>query len=175
MFSRVCLALIGVAIICASSAFAQERVGPVYPRDTARYPTPAPMQPKSGYDPFILDWGTGRWVYAPIPYTVRSGPFAFNWHSGRWDYLRQPMAPGEDVYGRVAQQHSLSGGNAAIGVGNQNVGAPGEPVHASATIAPTGAQPTVENRPTALSASHRSFTYTADSDFDSWYTSPSGK
>src|SRR5689334_16343625 len=50
-----------------------------------------PNSVPSGYDPFQLNWSTGRFQYVPIPYDTFSGPYAFNWHSGRWDYV--PYAP----------------------------------------------------------------------------------
>jgi hypothetical protein len=43
-----------------------------------------------GYDPYQLNWQTGRFVYAPVPYDASQGPYRFNWYSGRWDYLPVP-------------------------------------------------------------------------------------
>lgn len=50
-----------------------------------------PGSAPSGYDPFQLNWATGRFDYAPIPYDTSTGPYEFNWYTGHWDY--RPVAP----------------------------------------------------------------------------------
>src|SRR5882757_7295670 len=69
------------------AGWAQNRVGPIYPEKAPPY-TVAP----SGYDPFQLDWATGRFNYVPIPYNPLDAnrPYLFNWHTGRWDYTPYP-------------------------------------------------------------------------------------
>ncbi len=53
----------------------------------------------SGYDPFQLNWSTGRFDYVPEPYrsAAGAGPYQFNWFSGRWDYVpwQPPQSPAE--------------------------------------------------------------------------------
>src|SRR5437868_6947139 len=90
--------------------FAQYRVGPVYPEKPNQ--VAAPNQAQSGYDPFQLNWRTGRFEYVPIPYDNEpegSGysPFRFNWHSGNWDYV--PVAPVQPPYGRIERQPVTGG------------------------------------------------------------------
>ena len=88
MPKRLILSVIAsIGVCCASVLLAQHQVGPVYPEKPQPY-TAAPP----GYDPFQLDWSTGRFRYVPIPYDQRSstGPYRFNWYSGRWDYSPFP-------------------------------------------------------------------------------------
>jgi hypothetical protein len=82
-----------VVLALAAELSAQHRIGPIYPEK--QLPQTAPPVATSGYDPFQLDWSTGRFVYVPIPYEHEPAgpnynPFRFNWHSGRWDYVPYP-------------------------------------------------------------------------------------
>ncbi len=89
----------------ASAAFAQQHTTTVQPQ----YAQPA----ASGYDPFQMDWQTGRFRYVPLPYDAQpagSGynPFQINWFSGRFDYV--PVPPPQPV---PVQRPEAGGGNAS--------------------------------------------------------------
>jgi len=93
--------------ILSWTAFGQYRVGPIYPEKPSQVASPG--QAQSGYDPFQLNWQTGRYEYVPIPYENEPGgaesgysPFRFNWHSGQWDYV--PVAPVQPAYGRIDRE-----------------------------------------------------------------------
>ncbi|HTL29530.1 MAG TPA: hypothetical protein VL282_09915 [Tepidisphaeraceae bacterium] len=172
-----------IAFACCALMGAQARgqylAGPVYPANNKYQSNYVP----SGYDPFVLDWSTGRWNYAPIPYSVFNGPFAFNWHTGQWDYLRQPMTPSVELHPRTpAAVAAAQGGTQNIARGPMQPmplqqGPPGEPIRASSTIEPSNAAPSpqpMQTRTSILSLSHRPFSYTtSDKGFDDWYNSPS--
>jgi len=98
------------SLVPCASALAQYRVGPVYPEKPTPYATP--NQAQSGYDPFQLNWRTGRYDYVPTPYDNEPqgntySPFRFNWHSGQWDYV--PVAPVEPMSGQIQRQPVTSG------------------------------------------------------------------
>jgi hypothetical protein len=102
-----------VGLVFCPCAQAQYRVGPVYPEKGNQVASPG--QAQSGYDPFQLNWRTGRYEYVPIPYENEPGgaesgynPFKFNWHSGQWDYV--PVAPVQPAYGRI-EREPVTGGN----------------------------------------------------------------
>ena len=74
-------------------AEAQYRVGPVYPENPQG-------SPPASYNPFQLNWTSGRFDYVPVPYDLEdsSDPYRFNAFSGRWDYvpsLGPAIAPSE--------------------------------------------------------------------------------
>ena len=75
-----------------------------------------------GYDPFRLNWATGRFDYVPIPYAresvgTRYDPYRYNWYTGRWDY--EPAQPPR----RIAQLPF--GGGAVVPIAPS----PYEPIH----------------------------------------------
>jgi len=73
----------------SSASQGQQQVGPVYAEKQPPIVTVAP----SGYDPFQLDWSTGRFIYTPVPYSPldMNSPYRLNWHTGQWDHI--PWAP----------------------------------------------------------------------------------
>ena len=83
---------LALVVILAPTARGQYRIGPIYPERPSTYWS------TGNYDPFQLNWGTGRFDYAPIPYAPQSGgsnysPFQFNDFTGRWDYVPLPSTP----------------------------------------------------------------------------------
>src|ERR1051326_4219698 len=87
--------------LLTTSLRAQYQIGPVYPG--RGQPNSVYTTTPSGYDPFQLDWSTGRFRYVPIPYEPEQpgpnyDPYRFNWYTGRWDYVPYP-GPGS-VYGQ---------------------------------------------------------------------------
>ena len=159
------LAIVGLMV--TSNAQAQQRVGPVYPEnksDVRSTPT--------NYNPFIFNWSSGRFDYAPIPYDIRSGPFAFNWHSGRWDYYGGDFAPNDIYSGREPERERGGTGPAVATVPPRQAPSLDQAGRASATIGPVQPMPAM-NRP-APAISTRAFNYTtSDPSFDQWYRSPS--
>src|SRR4051812_23830151 len=72
------------------SANAQWQVGPIYPQKPG-----LSQVSQSGYDPFQLNWSTGRFDYVPTPYAAEPAganynPYRLNIYSGRWDYVPVP-------------------------------------------------------------------------------------
>jgi hypothetical protein len=67
----------------------------------------------SGYDPFQLDWSSGRFRYVPVPYDPADAgsPFKYNWFTGRWDYVPWPAPP--SVYEMNQADKSITPGNLA--------------------------------------------------------------
>jgi hypothetical protein len=127
-----------VTLIPPSWILAQYRVGPVYPEKP--YPGATPNQAQSGYDPFQLNWRTGRYDYVPIPYDNEPGgnysPFRFNWHSGQWDYV--PVAPVEPMSGQLQREPVTSGNfvDTRLYPGQHTTGGEAQPARAYIPPAP---------------------------------------
>ena len=94
---RICL--------IATTVLAQQHMTTVQPQ----YAQPA----TSGYDPFQLDWSTGRFNYVPQPYDIQPAgagynPYQINWYSGQFDYV--PVPPPQQLPMKDPQ---AAGGNAS--------------------------------------------------------------
>lgn len=80
--------LLSAALLLMQSGnvHAQYRVGPIYPEQARLNQTSM-----SSYNPFQLNWATGRFDYAPLGYADSGGPnydpYLYNSYSGRWDYV----------------------------------------------------------------------------------------
>src|SRR2546429_5221856 len=101
---NIAIALAALLFTRAATVQAQYQVGPIYPEHQATY-----WSAGTSYDPFRLNWATGRFDYAPIPYTSESrgsnyDPYRFNEYTGRWDYV--PLATGQSF----TQQSVVGGG-----------------------------------------------------------------
>ncbi|MEA2709738.1 MAG: hypothetical protein QOF78_2339 [Phycisphaerales bacterium] len=107
--SEIALAALLILGWCGT-VHAQWRVGPVYPEN--------PQQGGSAsttYNPFRLNWTTGRFDYVPVPYRLDSAaasdPYHFNEYSGRWDYvpsLGPAVVPSESQPQPIADTVNLS-------------------------------------------------------------------
>lgn len=98
------LAVFALLGLLASPALAQPH--PEYSYSNYKYSN------LSGYDPFQLNWSTGRFDYVPMPYEAgpRGQPYQFNWFGGRWDYVpwQPPQSPAEIVaQGKARPVHQV--------------------------------------------------------------------
>jgi hypothetical protein len=157
----------------APLAKAQNRVGPVYSENKSS----SVRTTGANYNPFIFNWSSGRFEYAPEPFDNRSGPYAFNWYSGRWTYIPSELNPTPAYTGREPERirGSDNGAGNVATVGPRQYPTYEQAGTASTTIPPSaGPQPQM-NRPASLLI-NRAFNYTtADPNFDSWYRSATSK
>jgi hypothetical protein len=170
MVSRPLLFVFLIAMVSPLTR-AQNRVGPVYSENK-----PAVRSTGPNYDPFIFNWSSGRFEYAPEPFDTRSGPYAFNWYSGRWTYIPSELNPNPVYTGREPERIRGSDNGAAnvATVPPREIPSLSQAGTASATIAPAAQSPQL-NRPAPM-LTRRAFNYTTDDpNFDSWYRSATTK